>query len=97
MAYGKFEDLARRTASDKILKGKAFNIAKNSIYNRYQRGMASVVFKFVDRRSTSGSGVDTLANKSAANNEIKQSLQLAEELNKSIIRNSKKRTAYSRL
>ena len=29
MAYGDFKDLTRRTASDKILHGKAINIAKN--------------------------------------------------------------------
>ena len=34
MAYGDFKDLARRTASDKILEDKEFNIAKNPRYNR---------------------------------------------------------------
>ena len=29
LAYGDFKDLTRRTASDKILREKAFNIAKN--------------------------------------------------------------------
>ena len=43
MAYRDFKDLARRTASDKILKDKAFNIVKNSKYGRYQRGLASMV------------------------------------------------------
>ena len=33
MAYGDFKDLARRTASDKVLRDKAFNIAKNSKYD----------------------------------------------------------------
>ena len=33
MAYGVFKDLARITASDKVLRGKAFNFAKNSKYN----------------------------------------------------------------
>ena len=37
MAYGDFKDLARRTASDKILRDKAFNIAKNTKYDGYQR------------------------------------------------------------
>ena len=40
MAYGDFKDLAGRTASDKILHDKAFNIAKNSKYYRYYRGLA---------------------------------------------------------
>ena len=30
MAYGDFKDLARRTVSDKVLRYKAFNIAKKS-------------------------------------------------------------------
>ena len=40
MAYGYFKDLTRTTASDKILRDKAFNIVKNSKYDRYQRGLA---------------------------------------------------------
>ena len=43
MAYGDFKDLARRTASDKILRDKAFNIAKNPKYDVYQRGLASLI------------------------------------------------------
>ena len=46
MAYGHFKDLARRTVSDKILHDKAFNIAKNPKYDGYQRGFASMVYKF---------------------------------------------------
>ena len=77
MAYGDFKDLKRRTASDKILRDKAFNIAKNPKYDGYQRGLASMVYKFFDKKSK-GSGV--------ANNEIKQNLLLAEEIHKLIIR-----------
>ena len=77
MVYGDFKDLKRRTASDKILRDKAFNIAKNPKYDGYQRGLASMVYKFFDKKSK-GSGV--------ANNEIKQNLQLAKELHKLIIR-----------
>ena len=50
MAYGGFKDLARRTASDKVLRDKAFNIAKNSKYDGDQRGLASIVFKFFDKK-----------------------------------------------
>ena len=46
MAYGNFKDLARRTASNKVLKYKAFNIAKNPKYDGYQRRLASMVCKF---------------------------------------------------
>ena len=86
MAYGDFKDLKRRTFSDKVLRDKAFNIAKYPKYDAYQRGIASMVCKFFDKKSK-GSGV--------ANNEIKHNLQLAEELHKPIIRNFKKKTVYS--
>ena len=43
MAYGDFKDLKRRTASDKVLRDKAFDIAKSPKYDRYQRGLASIV------------------------------------------------------
>ena len=36
MAYGDFKDLTRRTSSDKVLRDKAFNVAKNSKYDGYQ-------------------------------------------------------------
>ena len=42
MAYGDFKDLTRRTTFDKILRDKAFNIAKNPKYDGYQRGFSSV-------------------------------------------------------
>ena len=43
MAYGNFRDLKRRTTSDKVLRDKIFNIAKNSKYDGYQKGLASLV------------------------------------------------------
>ena len=43
MAFGDFNDLAKRTAYDKYLKDKAFNITKNPIYDGYERGLASLV------------------------------------------------------
>ena len=46
MAYEDFKDLARRTNFDKILRDKAFNIAKNPKHDGYQRGLASMVYKF---------------------------------------------------
>ena len=80
MAYGDFKDLARRTTSDKVLRDKAFNIAKNPKYDGYQRGFASIVYKFFDKTSA-GSGVNMHANK-----KIKQNHQLSEELRKPIIK-----------
>ena len=87
IAYGDFKDLKRKTAAD-VLRDKAFNIAKNSKYDGYQRGVASMVYKFFDKNNK-GIGV-TLANKSIPQNE-----QLAEELHKPIIRKFNKRKVYS--
>ena len=75
MAYGDFKDMKRRTPSDKILRDKAFNIAKNPKYDRYQRGLVFMVYKFFDKKSE-GSGI--------VNN--KENMQLAEELHKPIIK-----------
>ena len=49
MAYGDFKDLKRRTQSEKVLKEKAFEIASNPKYDRYQRRLASMVYKFLDK------------------------------------------------
>ena len=76
MAYGVFKDLTTRTASDKVLRNKAFSFAKNPKYDGYQRGLSSMVYKSFDRKSK-GSGI---------NNEINQNEQLAEELHKPIIK-----------
>ena len=85
MAYGDFKDLKRRTASDKILRDEAFNIAKNPKYNEYQRGLASMVYKFFDKKSIG----------SSVNIPLEFNEQLAKELRKPIIRNFKKRKVYS--
>ena len=97
MAYGYFKDLGKRAASDNVLRDKAFNIAKNLKYDGYQRGLASMVYNFFDKKSAlladkspTGSGF-----KSAIKNEIKQNKQLAEELHKPIIRKFEKRKVYS--
>ena len=83
MAHGDFKDLKKRTVADKVLRDKAFNIAKNPKYNGYQRGLVSMIYKFFDKK-TKGSGV-TLANRSAMKS-IPQNEQLADELHKRIIR-----------
>ena len=84
MAYGDFKVLKRRTQSDKVLKDKAFEIANNPKYDGYQRGLASMIYKFFDMKSK-GAGIK---------NEIKNQ-QLANELHKPIIRKFKKRKVYS--
>ena len=83
MAYGKSKDLAKRTQSDKVLRDKAFKIAIDLTYDGYQRGLASMVYKFFDKKS-SGSGVDAEPN-----------YQLANELHRQIIRKFKRRKVCS--
>ena len=78
MAYGKSKDLAKRTQSKKVLGDKAFRIASDPKYDGYQRGLASMVCKFFDKKS-SGSGITNETN-----------YQLADELHKPIIRKFKK-------
>ena len=54
MAHGDFKDLKRRTYSDKILRDNVINIAKNPNYDGYQRGLASMVYNFFDKKLTGG-------------------------------------------
>ena len=54
MTYGDFKDLPRRTASDKVLRDKAFNIAKDEKYDGYQHGPALMVYKFIDKKFSDG-------------------------------------------
>ena len=68
-----------------MLRNKAFNVAKNPKYNGYQRGLASMVYIFIDKRSSSG----------IVKNEIISNKYLAEELNKQIIRKFEKRKLLS--
>ena len=83
MAYGKYQVLERR--ANKVLKYKAFETANNPKYDGYQRGLASMAYKFFDKKSK-GSGIK---------NETKENQQLANELHKPVIRVFKKRKAYS--
>ena len=62
MAYGNFRDLKKRTTADKVLRDKAFNIAKDPKYDGYQRGLVSMVYKIFDEKSA-GSGVLNLCRK----------------------------------
>ena len=88
-AYSDSKDLTKRTVADKILKNKAFDIAKDPKYDEYQRELASMVYKFFDKKSV-GSGAKRVNTKITPQNE-----QLAEELHKPIIRKFKKRKVYS--
>ena len=71
MAEGDFKALNKRTADDKVLPDKAFNIAKDRKYDGYQRGLVSMVYKLFDKKTSSGT----------VNNE------LAEELHKKLLEN----------
>ena len=83
MAYGKYKNLKRRTHSDKVLKDKAFEIANNPNYGGFQRGLASMVYKFFDKKSK-GAGIKSMSNQ-----------QLTNELLKPVIRKLEKRKVYS--
>ena len=83
MASGKLKDLAKRTQSGNVLRDEAFKIASDPKYDGYQRELASMVYKFFDKKS-SGSGVATEPN-----------YQLANELHRQIIRKFKRRKVYS--
>ena len=84
-AYADHKDLINRTKSDKVLRDKAYNIASNPEHDSYQRGLASMVYKFFDRKSI-GSGVKKLKN---------SSLILADEIHKPVIKKFNKRKVYS--
>ena len=68
MAYDDLKNLPRRIAADKVLRDKAFNIAKNPRYFRYQRGLASMVYLVFNKKTPGG----------AVKNEMMQNSKLAE-------------------
>ena len=84
MVYGDFKDLAKRTAADKVLRDKAFKIASDQKYDGYQRGLASMVYKFFDKKSQ-GNGLPS----------NKENIQSANELHKPTIIKFNKRKVYS--
>ena len=88
-AFGDFKDSTRRIASDKILRDKAFNIAKNSKYDEYQRGPRSMFYNVFGK--TTFGGAATLGNKSAMKDKIMSNKDLVEDLHKPIIRKFKKK------
>ena len=86
-AYADHKDLINRTEADKVLRDKAYDIASNLEYDGYQRGLASMVYKFFDKKSL-GSGFARDTTKSS-------SLILADELHKPVIKKFNKRKVYS--
>ena len=85
MAYGDFKDLNRRTLADKLLRDKEFNIAKNSEYDGYQRGLASMVYTFFDKKTS-----DRIVKDKIISNK-----ELVEKLHEPIIRKFNKRKVHS--
>ena len=83
-AYSDSKDLTKRTIADKILKNRVFDIAKDPKYDEYQRGLASMVYKFFDSKA-SGSGAKL----------IPENDQLANELRKPIIRKFEKKSIFN--
>ena len=92
------KDLINRTKPGKVLRDKAYDIASNPEYDGYQRGLASMVYKFFDKKATAepsakhvmGSGFKKLKNTTKPSSSI-----LAGELHKPIIRKFNKRKVYS--
>ena len=80
-AYADHKDLINRTEADKVLRDKAYDIASNPKYDGYQRSLASMVYQFFDKKSTSSG--------------IASSSILADELHKPIIKKFDKRKVYS--
>ena len=89
-AYADHKDLINRTKSDKALRDKAYDIASNPEYDGYQRGLASMVYKLFDKKSTAEpSSLERMGSG------IPSSLILANELHKPIIKKFDKRKVYS--
>ena len=84
-AYADNKDLINRTKADKVLRDKPYNIASNPEYDGYQRGLASMVYKFFDKKSM-GSGVKKVKDSSSI---------LADELHKPVIKRFNKGKVYS--
>ena len=84
-AYADHKDLINRTEADKVLRDKAYDIASNPENDDYQRGLASMVYKFFDKKST-GSRINTSKSSSSI---------LADEFCKPITKKFDKRKVYS--
>ena len=80
--YTDSKDLAKRFISEKILKDRAFEIARNCEYDGYQRALVSMVYKFFDKKI--GSRIS-----------VKE--QLAEKLHKPILKKLKKKKSLCKI
>ena len=89
VAYWDVRDVPKGTAPDKVLRYKAFNIAKNPKCHRCQRGLALMVYKFFDKKSSRGSVKSDIISNQRVSDLVTRQLQ--EELHKPIIKKIEKR------
>ena len=89
-AYADHNDLINRTEADKVLKDKAYDIASNPEYDGYQRGLASMVYKFFYKKATAEPSAKHVMGSGIASSSI-----LADELHKPVIKKFYKRKVYS--
>ena len=100
-AYADHEDLINRTEADKGLRDKSYDIASNPEYDGYQRGLASMVYKFFDKKATAESSAKHVMESgikkdtTKSNSLERSSLILADELHKPVIKKFNKRKVYS--
>ena len=86
-AYAKYKDRLNRKKSDVVLKNKALKISLDPKVNGYQRGLASMVYKFFNERAK-GSSIKY-------DKKLDENKRLAEELHQPIIKKFEKRKVYS--
>ena len=81
MVYEDFKiQQKKKKNSDKVLRDKAFNVANTPKYDEYQRGIASMVYNFFDRKSEGGGLIIKL---NEMNNQLKNyTNQLLEKFKK---------------
>ena len=89
-AYADHKDLINRTEADKVLRDKAYDRASNPKYKGYQRGLASMVYKFFDKESIGSGTAKPISLERIAGSSI-----LADERHQPIIRKFNKRKVYS--
>ena len=106
-AYAKYKDVENRLISDQKLRNSAYDIASNPKYDGYQRGLASMVYKFfnskvapLDKKAMSGKGnaKHTAKPSSLERNSFERTGNnkiLAEELHKPVTKKFNKRKVYS--
>ena len=93
-AYADHKDLINRTEADKVLRDRAYDIASNPEYNGYHRGLASMVYKLFDKKSTAE---PSALGRTGSGFKKPSTSILADELHKPIIGKFNKRKVYSQL